>query len=118
MLAKVMAGDPSALSSGLRGYEPGLRLSDRYRVWDVADLVPGIALTMLERWDELPPILARLDEFGRGGARLAKAAAAAIREERAAAEGAPPATHELLRSLGYAGISALLRFRPARSVIA
>jgi class 3 adenylate cyclase/tetratricopeptide (TPR) repeat protein len=118
MLAKVMAGDSSALRSGLRGYEPGLRLWDRYRVWDVADIVPGIALTMLERWDDLPAVLARLDEFSTGGARLPEAVAAAIREERAATDGGPAAAHELLLALGYAGIGALLRFRPVRPVAA
>lgn len=113
MLPKVMAGDFEALASGLRGYEPGLRLWDRYRAWDVMDLIPAIATTMLERWQELPRFLARLDEFGLAGALLGEAAAAAIREEAAANGGLPP-KHEQLRELGYLGISELLRFRPAR----
>jgi hypothetical protein len=108
-----MAGDAKAIARGLRGYEPGLRLYDRYRAWDVADLIPAIALTILERWDELPPVLARLDEFAARGARLVEAAASAIREEEAAMLGGPAPAHELLRGLGYLGISKLLRFRPA-----
>jgi hypothetical protein len=36
-----------------------------------------------------------------------------VREEVAAAKGGPPPAHDELRSLGYAGISELLRFRPA-----
>jgi hypothetical protein len=113
MLPKVMVGDREAVLAGLRAYEPGLRLWDRNRVWDVADLIPGIALTMLERWHALPPVLERLDEFAAGGARLAEAAAAAIREEEAAARGGPAPTHDQLGALGYLGISELLRFRPA-----
>lgn len=111
MLPKVMTGDRVALAAGLRGYESGLRLWDRYRAWDVADLIPAIALTISRRWDELGPTLARLDEFAHGGARLAGAAAHAVREEQAAAAGGPPPDHEQLRALGYAGISELLRFR-------
>ncbi|HEV8054393.1 MAG: hypothetical protein H0X16_03955 [Chloroflexi bacterium] len=114
MLPKVMTGDPGALASGLRGYESGLRLWDRYRAWDVADLIPAIALTISGRWDELGPTLARLDEFARGGARLAEATAHAVREEQAAAAGGPAPAHEQLRALGYAGISELLRFRAAQ----
>ena len=113
MLPKVMVGDGEALAAGMRAYEPGLRLSDRNRVWDVCDLLPGIGLTMLERWDALLPILERLDLFAAGGARLAEAAAAAIREEEAAARGGPAPTHDQLRALDYLGISELLRFRPA-----
>ncbi len=113
MLPKVMAGNQDAVPAGLRAYEPGLRLSDRNRVWDVADLIPGIALTILERWDALEPVLARLDEFAVQGARLAEAAAGAIREEEAVARGGPAPTHDQLRALGYLGISELLRFRPA-----
>ena len=114
MLPKAMVGEREAVTAGLRGYEPGLRLWDRYRSWDVADLIPGVALTMLERWDELSAVLARLDEFAADGARLAEAVAAAIREEEATTHGGQPPSHEELRALGYLGISELLRFRPAR----
>lgn len=111
MVPKVMADDRAALADGLKAYAPELRLWDRQRAWDVCDLMPAIALTMLERWDELGPSLARLDEFAGGGGRLAGAAAAAIREEEAAAGGGPKPTHEKLRVLGCAGISELLRVR-------
>ena len=114
MLPKSMAGDGDAVAAGLRGYEPDLRLYDRNRAWDVADLMPAISLTILERWNELPTHLERLDQIGRQGARLAEAVAAAIREEEAASRGGPPPAHEQLRALGYLGISELLRFRPAR----
>lgn len=115
MLPKAMMGDRDAVLAGLRAYEPGLRLWDRYRAWDVADLIPGIALTILERWDEQAPVLTRLDEFAAHGAGLAEAAAAAIREEEAAARGGPAPTHDQLAVRGYIGISELLRFRPART---
>jgi class 3 adenylate cyclase/tetratricopeptide (TPR) repeat protein len=113
LLPKVMAGDPEALEVGLRGYEPDLRLWDRARAWDVADLLPAMAMTIFELWEDVPRVLVRLDEFANGGARLAEAAAAAIREEQAAANGGPLAIHAELRELGFLGISELLRFRPA-----
>jgi class 3 adenylate cyclase/tetratricopeptide (TPR) repeat protein len=113
MLPKVMTGDAEAVVAGRRAYEPGLRLWDRYRTWDPADLIPAISLTILERWDALPPVLGRLDDFAAGGARLARAAAAAVREEQAALAGGPEPAHGELRDLGYLGISELLRFRPA-----
>lgn len=113
MLPKVMAGDEDALREGLRGYEPRLRLRDRQRAWDISDLMPSIALTMLQRWDELVPSLDRLDRFARSGSRLAAAVAHAIREEEAASRGGLRAGHAELVALGYAGLSRLLRFRPA-----
>ena len=88
MVPKVMAGDRDAIPAGLKAYAPD-PLWDRQRVWDIGDLMPAIALTMLEQWDELGPFLARLDEFDSGGDRLAGATAAAIREEAAAAGGVP-----------------------------
>lgn len=118
MVPKVMAGEQVALSDAFRSYASDLPLGDRQRVWDVCDLMPAIALTMLERWDELGPSLARLDEFAHGGGRLAAAAAAAIRAEEAAARGGPLPTHDQLHALGCAGISELLRFRPTSSASA
>jgi class 3 adenylate cyclase/tetratricopeptide (TPR) repeat protein len=115
MVPKAMTGDRAALAAGLAAYARGLRLEDRERVWDVSDLMPAIALTMLERWDDLGPSLARLDEFAAGGSRLAGATAVAVREEEAAAKGGPVPTHEELRALGYAGIGELLSFRPVRA---
>ena len=112
LLPKVMAGDAAALERGLAGYQPRMRLWDRYRVWDPADLMAAIAMTMLERWEEIRPVLARLDELAGQGARLSAAVAEAIREEERAAAGGPSAEHASLLALGYGGISQLLRFRP------
>lgn len=112
MVPHVMAGDATAVDEGLKAYGPGLRLWDRERTWDFFDLMPGVALTMLQRWDLLGPSLARLDLFSEGGSVLAGAVAAAIREEEAAAKGGPSPTHDQLKSLGCIGISELLRFRP------
>jgi hypothetical protein len=105
MVPKVMANLPGILPGGMEAYRPGLRLWDRARAWDVCDLMPAIALTMLERWDELGPTLARLDEFAAGGGQLAAAVAAAIREEAAAGR-PPPASTGCWR--GLLGISELL----------
>jgi tetratricopeptide (TPR) repeat protein len=112
MVPKVMAGERDGVSNALAAYAPDLRLWDRQRAWDMCDLMPAIALTMLERWDELGPSLARLDEFARGGGRVAGAAAAAIREQIAAARRGALPSHDQLQALGCAGISDLLRFRP------
>jgi class 3 adenylate cyclase/tetratricopeptide (TPR) repeat protein len=112
MVPRVMEGDPTALDEGLKAYGPDLEVWDRARSWDVCDLMPALAMTMLERWDELGPTLERLDRFAEGGSRLAGATAAAIREEIAAADGGPPPVHEALRAQGYLGVSELLRFRP------
>jgi class 3 adenylate cyclase/tetratricopeptide (TPR) repeat protein len=115
MVPKIMAKVPNILPVGMGAYAPDLRLWDRARVWDVSDLMPAIALTMTERWDELGPTRARLDEFAAGGSQLAAAVAAAIREEEAAAPGGLPTTHDQLHALGCDGISQLLRFRPSSS---
>jgi len=112
LLPKAMTGDAGAVAAGLRAYAPGLALSDRYRVQDPTELMPAIALTVLERWDELGDPLRRLDAFARHGARLAGAVAAAIREEQRAASAGSPATHAALEALGFDGISQILRFRP------
>jgi len=112
MVPHAMEGDGAAVDEGLKAYGPGLRLWDRERTWDNLDLMPALGLTMLERWDDLLPSLARLDLFSEGGSRVAGALAAAIREEEAAAKGGPAPTHRDLRALGCAGLSELLRFRP------
>jgi tetratricopeptide (TPR) repeat protein len=111
LLPKAMAGDPTA-DAGLAGYADGLRLWDRYRVWDVADLMPAIAMAIRGRWDGAEPHLGRLDAFAAGGARLAAAVATAIREMQAEALGGPPASFEELHALGYDGLSQVLRHRP------
>jgi class 3 adenylate cyclase/tetratricopeptide (TPR) repeat protein len=112
MLPHVMLGHRAAVDEGLKAYGPGLRLWDRERTWDFSDLMPAVALTMLERWDDLGPSLERLDLFAESGSQVAGATAAAIREEEVAARGGPPPTHVGLLALGCAGISELLRYRP------
>ena len=112
MVPKVMTGDRRALEDGLKAYAPGLRLWDRQGAWDIGDLMPAIALTMLEQWDDLGPFLARLDEFEAKGDRLAGATAAAIRDEAGAPRGGPQPDHAELIALGCTGISELLHFRP------
>jgi hypothetical protein len=113
MLPRVMAGTRTALTNGIKAYASDLRLWDRARAWDVCDLMPAIALTVAQRWDELGPTLARLDDFAASGGRLAAATAAAIREEEVAAKDGPAPKHEELLALGCAGISQLLGYRPA-----
>jgi class 3 adenylate cyclase/tetratricopeptide (TPR) repeat protein len=115
MLPRVMLGDGDALAPGLEAYASGLPLGDRMRVWDPTGIVPAIAMTMLERWDDLNPVLDRLDLTAANGGRMPGAVAAAVREERsAAADGAGAPRHEALRELGYLGLSELLRYRAPR----
>jgi hypothetical protein len=113
MVPKAMMGDASALAEGLKAYQPDLSLRDRMRVWDVCDVMPAIAGTMLERWDALGRSLERLDLCAGFGGRLAGALSAAVREEASAAKGGPPASHDELLALGFLGISELLRRRPS-----
>jgi class 3 adenylate cyclase/tetratricopeptide (TPR) repeat protein len=115
MLPRVMAGTRTAMTNGIKAYASDLRLWDRARAWDVCDLMPAIGLTVAQRWDELGPTLARLDEFAASGGRLAAATAAAIREEEMVAKGGPAPKHEELLALGCAGISQLIRYRPVSS---
>jgi len=72
----------------------------------------AVVLTMLERWDALPEVLPPLEQVARKGSPYIEALLAAIREERAAAEGGPKPRHAMLRGLGYAGWSQLLAHRP------
>ncbi len=82
MLPKVMAGNQDALTAGLRAYEPGVRLWDRNRVWDVADPIPdgrstqaAVAPTGANRQREVKMARslpgAALEQFGKRGARSA-----------------------------------------------
>ena len=113
MVPKVMTSDEAAFTEGLKAYQPGIPLRDRARVLDVCDLMPATALTILERWDELEPVLHRLDTFNAGGALLAGAMATAIREERDHAHDGPQPRHVELKRRGFAGLSTLLSFRSA-----
>jgi class 3 adenylate cyclase/tetratricopeptide (TPR) repeat protein len=72
----------------------------------------AVVLTMLEQWDDLDEPLAALEPAAAGGSAYLRALATAIREERDAARGGPSPGHATLRALGFAGWSALLRYRP------
>jgi tetratricopeptide (TPR) repeat protein len=98
------------LEMARRAWAPDERSWDR-NIVDPFRITEALALVMLERWDDLDPVLERLDELGRGGGKLGRALAAAVREERAAGDGPAP-RHRELRELGYLGFSQLLSFRP------
>jgi class 3 adenylate cyclase/tetratricopeptide (TPR) repeat protein len=72
----------------------------------------AVVLTMLESWAELDEVLPTLERVADNGSPYLDALLAAIREERAAAQGGPAPTHGALRALGYAGWSQLLAHRP------
>jgi hypothetical protein len=72
-------------------------------------------LTMFESWNDLAEPLESLEAAASQGSHFLGALGAAIREERAARQGGPAATHAALRALGYRGWSALLAWRPELS---
>jgi class 3 adenylate cyclase len=72
----------------------------------------AVALTMLERWDEVDDALRPLERVTARGSRYLEALVAAIREEMAASRSGPAPTHRALRDLGYWGWSRLLAYRP------
>jgi len=84
---------------------------DREQVWDLTEMHWAIAHVVREQWNELEPLLARLEARAGHGAKFAGALAAALREEMAAARGGPKPKHEALRNLGYHGISQLVSYR-------
>jgi hypothetical protein len=85
------------------------------RATQIAPVGTAMTLCVLERWNELPPLLAHLDGWAtRGGAPFG-ALADAIREEEAAAKGGPPPRHERLHELGYHGWSELVAYHRART---
>ncbi len=98
--------DPLAFES----WRPHQRLWDR-QVWDPMGVTLAIALTMLDRWDDLEAPLRHLEEVAHNGGRFCGALASAIREEMTAAAGGPRPTHTTLRDLGYVGLSELLSFQ-------
>lgn len=111
LLPKAMLGEVDAVKRGLAAYAPGLRLWDRAAVWDVCHVMPAIALTMLDKPDQLAGPLARLEECAAGGSRLAGAVLSAIRGEEESERDRGQPRHAELRDLGYLGISELLRYR-------
>jgi class 3 adenylate cyclase/tetratricopeptide (TPR) repeat protein len=73
----------------------------------------AVALTILERWDELHEVLPPLERIVTKGSPYVEALVVAIREEMAAARGGPAPRHGKLRELGYMGWSQLLAYRPS-----
>jgi len=71
----------------------------------------AVALTMLEQWADLPPILGSLERVAQPDNPHLTALASAIREEIDAAHGGPRPSHSRLRELGYTGWSRLLAHR-------
>jgi class 3 adenylate cyclase/tetratricopeptide (TPR) repeat protein len=95
-----------------RAYARETPIYDREQVWDVTETNRAIADVVREHWEDLAPLIARLDARAARGAKFAGALAAASREEMAAARGGPRPEHKALRELGYHGISQLLSYRP------
>jgi hypothetical protein len=95
-----------------RAYARETPIYDREQIWDVTETNRAIADVVREHWEDLAPLLDRLDARARRGAKFAGALAAASREEMAAARGGPKPEHKALRELGYNGISQLLSYRP------
>jgi tetratricopeptide (TPR) repeat protein len=95
-----------------RAYARETPIYDREQIWDVTETNCVIADVVRQQWEDLAPILDRLDARARRGAKFAGALAAASREEMAAARGGPKPEHKSLRDLGYHGISQLLAYRP------
>jgi len=101
---------------GDRGKVEGLRRDAReseLRPFWFYHRMEAVALTMLERWDELDEVLRPLERVVVKGSPYLDALVAAIREEMAAARGGPAPRHEKLRDLGYVGWSQLLAYRPS-----
>jgi hypothetical protein len=95
-----------------RAYARETPIYHREQIWDVTETNRAIADVVRKHWEDLAPLLDRLDARARRGAKFAGALAAASREEMAAARGGPRPEHKALRELGYHGISQLLSYRP------
>jgi hypothetical protein len=88
-----------------------LRIDDKTPADAWAQWLP-VALTEIGEWDRVTRRLPMLERRAAGGDRFCGGVAAAIREELAARNGGPRPSHAALREIGYAGISAMLSFRP------
>jgi tetratricopeptide (TPR) repeat protein len=107
----VMAARPVSEEDARRAYAPETPIWDNQSVWDLNESHFAVANTMRGRWSDVEGLLPQLDAMAEHGATLASALAAALREEREAARGGAKPTHQLLRDLGYRGISELLSYR-------
>ena len=111
LLPTIISGGAGLEDEARRAYAPETGLWDRESVWDVAGMNLAIAQVVRRRWQEAERELPRMDQLGEKGAKFASALAAAIREEIAAARGESQPRHQVLRELGYNGVSELLAYR-------
>ena len=110
-LPLVMSSRDADVDEARRAYARETPIFDRNSIWDLTETHWAIAYAVREQWKELEPLLARLDARAGRGARFAGALAIALRQEMAAAHGGPQPRHELLRKLGYDGVSQLISYR-------
>jgi len=97
-----------------RAYAAETVIWDRESVWDLTETHIALGHAIRRQWADASEVLPRLDQMAERGAAFARAMAAALREEIAAANGGPKPGHEDLRRLGYAGVSQLLSYRVLR----
>lgn len=116
LMPRVMAGEREIDPIAREAWRSDQRLCWNRQIWDPVGVTLAIALTILERWDDLEAPVRRLEEVSRKGGGLCGALAAAIREEMAAARSGPAPRHATLRELGYRGLSELLSFRPGTGI--
>jgi len=110
MLPKLMAGHDELVAAGAPAYGKDVPRVDR-QIWDPFGIHLAICYALLQRWDDLAPLLANYDARA-SAAPMLGAFADAIREEMAAAKGGRRPAHHRLRELGYIGLSELLSYRP------
>jgi class 3 adenylate cyclase len=79
--------------------------------WDPYAVNMTMGLTVLERWDEMPPFYATLQRVSERGARLPGAVLEAVMEEQASGGGGATPPHASLRRLGYSGLSQIISRR-------
>lgn len=94
-----------------RAYAAETVIWEREGVWDLTETHVALAHVIRRQWAEAADVLPRLDQMAEHGAGFARAMAAALREEIAAASGGPKPRHHELRKLGYHGVSQLFSYR-------
>ena len=110
-LPYAMSGQEVSADEVARSYTLGAKFSDRQGSYDVPGWQFAVAHVVAEHWADAERSLERLDDRASRGGAFAAAVASAVREEIAAARGAPRPQHEALRNLGYDGVSELLSYR-------
>src|SRR4029077_5962589 len=91
-----------------RAYAAETPIWDRESVWDLTETNIAGGHAIRQQWTEASELIPRLDQMAERGADFARALAAALREEIAAANGGPMPRHDELERLGYSGVSQLL----------